>query len=103
VTEGPADTLSTAASASESEAHVPREKFSALASFVGRYGASSYSMFTEWSSQMDMTITMPFFEEAAILERPPLVWNVFRSPSVAFCAAQKESLMKLPVTPETVD
>lgn len=60
-------------------------------------------MLAVWSSQMDMTSTIPFAKALLIVARPPLVANSLVSPKAVFCAAQKESVMEFPGTPAIVD
>lgn len=93
--------FSTSDGAPESAEQVPRVTPGALGSLVGGYGASSHSMSTAWSSQMDRTRTIPFWREALIVARPPLTANSLVSPNAVFWAAQNESVMEFPVTPVT--
>ena len=103
VTEAPGEFFSTSAGTPELAEQVPRVTPAALGDLVGGYGASSQSMSAVWSSQMDMTRTIPVLKAALTLARPPLTANSLVSPKAVFWAAQKESVMELPETPVMVD
>jgi hypothetical protein len=99
VTEAPGEFFSTSAGAPELAEQVPRVTPGALGDLVGGYGASSQSMSALWSSQMDITRTIPVLRALLTVARPPLTANSLVSPKAVFWAAQKESVMEFPVTP----
>lgn len=103
VTEAFGESASTTTGFPESAEQVPRVTPGVLADFVGGYGASSQSMSAVWSSQMDMTRTIPLLSAAPMVARPPLRANSLVSPNAVFCAAQKASVIEFPVTPVMVD
>ena len=84
VTDAFGEFFSTSVGAPESGEQVPLVTPGALASLVGGYGASSHSISTAWSSQMERTRTIPFWRAAPIVARPPLTANSLVSPNAVF-------------------
>jgi len=103
VTEAPGELASTSTGFPEVVEQDPRLTPASVGDLVEGYGASSHCMLAVWSSQMDMTRTIPFAKALPILARPPLVANVLVSPKAVFWAAQKESVMEFPETPATLE
>jgi len=75
---------STSGGAPELAEQVPRVTPGELADLVGGYGASSQSMSAAWSSQIDMTRTIPALAACDMVANPPLVAKVLVSPNAVF-------------------
>lgn len=75
---------STSVGAPDVALQAPRLTPAAVVAFVAGYGASSQSMLAVWSSQIDITRTIPVFIAVPILARPPLRANSLVSPNVVF-------------------
>jgi hypothetical protein len=103
VTEAFGESASTTIGLPEVAEQVPRLTPGALGDLVGGYGASSQSISMAWSSQMDITRTIPVLKALLIVSRPPFTANSFVSPKAVFCAVQKLSVIEFPVTPAIVD
>jgi len=75
---------STSVGAPELAEQVPRVTPGELGDLVGGYGASSQSMSAAWSSQIDMTRTIPALEACDMPANPPLEAKVLVSPNAVF-------------------
>jgi len=75
---------STTVGAPEVAEQVPRVTPGELGDLLGGYGASSQSMSAVWSSQIDMTRTIPALEACDMVDNPPLVAKVLVSPNAVF-------------------
>jgi len=75
---------STLVGAPELAEQVPRVTPGELGDLLGGYGASSQSMSAAWSSQIDMTRTIPALAACPMVANPPLVAKVLVSPNAVF-------------------